>query len=36
MTMQYAVELGLAMLLIFLLGCLVGAVAFNLFGRKEP
>jgi hypothetical protein len=36
MTMEYAIQLGVWMLVLFLLGCLIGAVAFNQFGRNEP
>lgn len=32
----YAVELGLMMLALFLLGCLMGALAWRLRNRRPP
>jgi len=33
---QYLAELGLSLLVLFLLGCLTGGLAFRRFGKAAP
>ena len=34
--LQYLAELGLTLLVLFLVGCLIGGLAFRRFGTSQP